>query len=399
MVGFLPSNQSELYIKNEKRTSMNFEPDSPMTEANEIQVDELALLPEEEDDLTFPAPVPTQVVYSGQDFDIHGLVRRLDQGDIVVPQFGIRDQILETANFQRGFVWNRPQMDRFIESLLLGFPIPGIFLVKQTDGRLLVLDGQQRLRTLQHFYSGFFNERTYKLRNVADEFVDLSYDMLSDSQRRALDNSFIQATIVTARPEAGNMEAVYQIFERLNSGGTQLTAHEIRVALFAGPMIDFLEELNVSEDWRSLFGRKNQRIRDQELVARILAFYLDWESYSRPLKGFLNGLLNRNRREVAQDTRSAGELFLEASTILNRLIGAPALRRASRQVNNAWTDALYVGLMKRLADAPISDSAVREAYQKLRADTEYQNWVTGSSADEEQVLGRMKFSIESFAQA
>jgi hypothetical protein len=111
---------------------------------------------EEIEELEEPDPNPEPVSYTGTDFDVEGLVRRLERGDIVIPTFGHLDDSLEieTGRFQRHFVWRRPQMDRFIESLLLGYPIPGIFLVQQADRRYLVLDGQQRLRTLADFYEG-----------------------------------------------------------------------------------------------------------------------------------------------------------------------------------------------------------------------------------------------------
>ena len=122
----------------------------------------------EQEDLLEAESAPQQVTYSGQDFDVEGLVRRLNKQDILIPKFGHEDERITTAGFQRSFVWTRPQMDRFIESLLLGYPIPGIFLVRQADRRYLVLDGQQRLRTLQHFYNGEFADRDFSLSNVTD---------------------------------------------------------------------------------------------------------------------------------------------------------------------------------------------------------------------------------------
>lgn len=103
-------------------------------------------------ELDDPVALTQPISYSGSDFDVEGLVRRLERGDIVVPAFGHRDPSVEAAGFQRNFVWRRAQMDKFIESLLLGFPVPGIVLVQQGDKRYLVLDGQQRLRTLANFY-------------------------------------------------------------------------------------------------------------------------------------------------------------------------------------------------------------------------------------------------------
>ena len=229
-------------------------------------------------------PAPEPVSYSGSDFDVEGLVRRLDRGDILIPTFGHDDDDVETARFQRRFVWSRSQMDRFIESLLLGYPIPGIFLVQQTDKRYLVLDGQQRLRTLAAFYSGVHGNREFALKSVGTPFQNLTYKTLLDDQRRMLDNTFIQATVVKTDGSPGSLDNVYQVFERLNAGGTQLTPHEIRVALYAGPFIEYLTGLNEDENWRDLYGHESPRLRDEELVLRIIALYVEPGTYRRPLK-------------------------------------------------------------------------------------------------------------------
>jgi hypothetical protein len=134
-------------------------------------------------------PDPARVAYTGTDFDVEGLVRRMERGDIVIPTFG-EDSVpidpIETARFQRPFVWSKTQMDRFIESLLLGYPIPGIFLVQQTDRRYLVLDGQQRLRTLAAFYEGIVNKKEFSLQTVATRFKGLTYKKLTNPGRSRL---------------------------------------------------------------------------------------------------------------------------------------------------------------------------------------------------------------------
>jgi hypothetical protein len=374
-----------------------------MTEAWTIddpeQLSDFELSIEEQSDLVEAEAEVASVSYSGQDFDIDGLVRRLNNGDIKIPQFGHEDPSIDSAGFQRSFVWNRSQMDRFLESLLLGYPIPGIFLVRQTDNVFLVLDGQQRLRTLQHFYSGIFKDRTFALKNVAEKFEGLTYKTLPPELRRSLDNAFIQATIVAVSGDSENLDAIYQIFERLNSGGTQLTAHEIRVALFAGQFIDYLQDLNCDDNWRALYGPPNQRIRDQELVARILAMYVDVDEYARPQKTFLNTFVGSNRKSTRPEVLEAGILFRAAARLINEAEGAPALRRASRQVNNAWTDALFVGVMRRLSQTPLTTEEFSEAHQRLREDPTFQKFVTGPSADEELVRGRIAAAINAFRAA
>lgn len=190
-----------------------------------------SLTQEEEADLEAAEPEANPIAYSGQDFDVDGLIRRLNNEDILVPNFGHDDEKIQSAGFQRAFVWRRPQMDKFIESVLLGYPIPGVFLVKQSDARYLVLDGQQRLLTLKFFKDGLYQGREFALKNVQNDLKGLTYKTLPDDLRRIFENTFIQAIVVTSDGSAQSLDSIYQIFERLNSGGTQLTPHEIRVAL------------------------------------------------------------------------------------------------------------------------------------------------------------------------
>jgi Protein of unknown function DUF262 len=219
------------------------------------------------------APLHYGLTSYGADFPVDGLVKRMENGDIVVPTFDpeVDDAKLGLVGFQRDFVWTKSQADRFIESLLLGFPVPGIFLVHGTDGVYLVLDGQQRLRTLQAFYRGVLRDRSFRLQYVQDEFRGLGYDDLDPDARRRLDNSIIHATVVRQDTPSEDQSAIYKIFERLNTGGTLLQPQEIRVALFPGPLVRLLRDLNEEQPWRALVGNRSKRLKDQELILRFFA--------------------------------------------------------------------------------------------------------------------------------
>lgn len=366
-----------------------------------LEPEDLALTPEEVDDLDTAESTITPVSYSGQDFDVDGLVRRLNNHDIVIPRFGIEDPALETAGFQRGFVWTRKQMDRFVESLLLGYPIPGLFLVKQqTDQRYLVLDGQQRLLTLQAFKKGLYRGREFALANVATRFKNLTYEGLTPELRRTFDNAFLQATVVSTDGSPRSLEAVYQIFERLNAGGTQLTPHEIRVALYAGNLISELERLNNQAHWRSLYGeKKNARLRDQELILRILALFIDLDGYARPLKGFLNDFAGKYRDGTAEELRSACSLFEQACQALADGPGPDALRKSSAAVNAARSEAIFVGLMRRIRRAPIEPDQVSRAVGDLAARDDFDAATTRSTADEAVLRNRIRIASEAFSEA
>jgi hypothetical protein len=347
-----------------------------------------------------PDPNPEPVTYSGTDFDVEGLVRRLNRGDIVIPTFGHGDETIELSGFQRRFVWHKPQMDRFVESLLLGYPIPGIFLVLQADKRYLVLDGQQRLRTLQRFYDGTHAGKVFALDDVGDRFKGLTYKTLPDDLRRTLDNTFIQATVVRTDGSAPSLDAVYQVFERLNSGGTLLTAHEIRVALYAGPFIDFLTKLNRAKTWRSLYGTESIRLRDQELVLRALALYVSPGTYKRPLKKYLNDFVAAHRYVEDLDIQVLRSRFEDATALLLEAGGAATLRRGGAQVNAALTEAILVGLMRRLDTPPKPKAArVATAVTRFSNDPDIESTISRATADEESVRKRLAAATKALAAA
>lgn len=371
----------------------------PTDDGDIVDISDRVLSDDELSDLIDPEDSPATVSYTSQDFDIEGLVRRLNAGTLRIPNYGTNDPGVVTAGFQRGFVWTKAQMDRFIESLLLGYPVPAIFLVRQTtNNRMLVLDGQQRLVTLQRFYKGVHAGKVFSLQYVGTDFQGLTYDALDEATKLALDNSYMQATIVVADGSNRLNSVVYQIFERLNAGGTQLTPHEIRVALYAGEFMSYLEELNSNPSWRALYGTPSARIRDQEVILRTLAFYLDASDYSRPLKGFLNDFAARHA-SADEAIRRVGDLFLRACDAILAGPGRGALRRHNTgQVNSAQAEAVLVGVMKAIqSDALVEDLAA--AVAALAEDENFVTATTRSTAGTEAVADRINLATRAFAAA
>ena len=343
-------------------------------------------------------PYTYEMTAYGADYPVDALVSRLTSGDISIPVFGhtIPGSPGQTG-FQRGFVWTRPQADKFIESLLLGLPVPGIFLVKEPSGVLLVLDGHQRLRTLQCFYDGLFAGKEYRLNKVQARFSQLRYKDLIPDDRRRLDNSIIHATVVRQDiPDDGN-SSIYLIFERLNSGGTVLQPQEIRVALYAGPFANLLNKLNDNADWRQLYGIKSKRFKDMELILRFLGLYYHAIDYKRPMKGFLNNYMAKNKN-VAGKTETSLELLFDKTcrTILEHL-GHRAFKPATA-INAAVLDSVMVGVARRIKKSLITDTAAMStAYQGLLRDQEYLLATSRATADEEHVKVRLKKATMAFA--
>jgi len=363
------------------------EEDSPIE--NIAVSDDRTLRDEELLDLIEPEPSPARVTFTTQDMSIDALVKRLNRKSMLVPQFSGQDDLVQVPGFQRGFVWSKAQMDKFIESLLLGYPVPGIFLVKQEDdNRMLILDGQQRLITLQRFYRGLNEGNEFVLKYVGDEFKGLTYETLGEALQFKLDDSYMQATIVAADGSYEVNDSIFQIFERLNSGGTQLTPHEIRVALYAGNLMTSIESINNDPEWRALFGSTSKRIRDHELILRILALYTDSGSYSRPLKTYLNKFARKERKtQMINDPR--GSVFLQACTAINKQVGPRAFKRpSSTQVNTAQAEALTIAVMESLKRGEtLTDLGAR--FDRLIKDDEFLEHTGRATADKDAVDTRL----------
>ena len=353
---------------------------------------------EDLDELSEILPTAFSITSYGADYPVDGLVKRVQGGDIVIPSFSMDpEEGQTTVGFQREFVWKKPQADRFIESLLLGLPVPGIFLVKEPNGKFLVLDGQQRLRTLESFYAGVFEGVEFKLSEVQDQWLRKTYKTLHPDDRRRLDNSIIHATIVRQDEPTEDQSSIYLIFERLNSGGTILQPQEIRVALYHGAFAALLSRLNDNPDWRALYGKKNSRLKDIELILRFLALYFHSGSYRRPMKDFLNRYMAANRKLERQSEADLRGIFESTVRNVRGGIGDRAFRPFG-SVNAAVLDSVMYGIATRLAAGPITDrEAVASRYQELLKTAGYIDAITRATADEESVRARLDASSKAFA--
>lgn len=347
----------------------------------------------EEEDVT---PVVSYDVTSyGSDPEVEVLVNRLRRGDIIIPPF------------QRDYVWKQPEASKFIESLLLGLPVPGVFFATEpSSNKQLVIDGQQRLKTLLFFFDGYFNPRpddktqkVFALTKVQKAFEGKTYKTLEENDRIRLETSIIHATVVkqTAPPEEDT--SLYHIFERLNSGGRRLTDQEMRLALYHGPLIEKLKELNEYSQWRNIFGKVNPRLKDQELILRFFAMWENRDKYERPMGEFLNKYAAANRNAKSAKLNELGSIFCN---VIDAFEASLTVRpfRLTTSLNVAVYDSCMIGLSARILDpakgAP-DPAKIASAYKKLLGQEEYLETVSRSTADDAFVRRRMELAIDHFS--
>jgi uncharacterized protein with ParB-like and HNH nuclease domain len=323
----------------------------------------------------------------GADYPVDALVKRLNSEDVYIPPF------------QRDYIWTLRQASRFIESLLLGLPVPGIFLAREGDSqKLLVIDGHQRLRTLQFFYNVDFKEKGkgFSLMGVQKQFEGKNYKTLSESDRIKLDDSIIHATVVKQEEPSEDQSSIYHIFERLNTGGSLLQPQEIRSCIYYGEFNGLLNELNENEKWRSIYGKPSVRLKDRELILRFFALYFGLNEYKRPMKNFLNSYMGKNRELKINSKEELTTIFNNSIDIIYESMGNKSFRPV-KAINAAVYDAVIVGIATRLSNGKIEDlEAIKEKYESLLSEPEFQEAYKTNTSDEKVVKGRINLAINAF---
>ncbi|WP_409191034.1 DUF262 domain-containing protein [Bradyrhizobium sp. RDM4] len=322
----------------------------------------------------------------GADYTVDTIISRVKSEAFYVP------------TFQRNFVWSQRHASRFVESLLMGLPVPGIFLYKEPGtNKHLVVDGQQRLRTLQYFYEGTFLEKKFRLVGVRPEWEGKTYNELPAPEQLKLDDSIVHATIFQQDEPKDSQKSLYFVFERINSGGIRLSPQEIRNCISDGPVMDAIRVLNDDPNWRAIFGqKKNARLKDQELVLRALAMFAKRDSYQSPMRDFLNDFATSDGVGM-QAIKLLSEQFGEAIKICNEGLGKSAFRPI-RALNAAVYEAVIVGIAERLTQSPqvVNLNSVQNAYDKLLQDQNFLKACVSATATVESVKTRQRLAIAAF---
>lgn len=339
-------------------------------------------------------PATYEVITYPADFTLEGLVSKYRKGSMTVP------------GFQRNYVWNIKQASRLIESFLLGLPVPAIFLF--TDGvnnEQLVIDGQQRLMSVVYYFDGYFGEadksgrrKVFKLTGLNEKspYYNKTYAELENSDQAALNklnDSVLRAFVVKQLTPNGNT-SVYHIFERLNTGGTQLVGQEIRNCVYHGEFNNLLCELNKYDNWRKIFGSipPHKRQKDVELILRFFSFYENGDNYERPIKDFMSNFMRENQHINSEKRKNFEKLFKDTCDKVIESLGERPFHIWSG-LNVAVFDSTFTTLAKLGFKTDL-----KERFTKLKDDETFVKGVRGATADDSIVKLRMALAREYLTQ-
>lgn len=329
------------------------------TDLEFVEEDDTALDPKE------TAAFSEAVLYSS-DWTVQTVISQL-----------INKNIEMNPRFQRRDAWSPGGKGRFIESVILGFPIPQIVLAekKKQRGQFIVLDGKQRLLSLLQFTGNAEGARNGFRLSGLEVRTDLSRKTFSqlekDPARRDDVNAFFNNTIRTVVIRNWpNTNFLHTVFLRLNTGSVKLSPQELRQAMVPGSFSDFIDDTALeSAHVQRLLGRStpDPRMRDVEILVRYLAYRRFLSTYSGRMKEFLDQTCTKlNENWIAEEASVAGDIeqFNAAVDTLINIFGDEGLARkpGSRSFNRAIFDALIF----YAADEEIRESMAAEP-ERIRA--------------------------------
>jgi hypothetical protein len=331
-------------------------------------------------------PIDTLLIRS-ESRTVHDILRRIEKGSFVMD-----------PDFQRDFIWPEDKQSKLVESVLMRIPLPVFYLAEDDEGRMVVVDGLQRLSTFQRFVN---NDLRLKLSDSSELHKKRFSELSPKLQNRVEDCNLLLYVIDAKVPERARLD----IFERVN-GGIPLTRQQMRNCLFMGPATLFLKEEATTDLFLRATGYSlnTETMRDREFVNRFCAFQLlSLDKYRGDMDEFLAQALRRmNNLEPGGLQQLSSGLRKSLANNLT-VFGKHAFRKHSegqdsRSVLNAslW-DVMSTGLShypEHIVESRADD--VRKAFYLLTENNDFMDAITYGTNDMRKVKYRFAATAEMF---
>ncbi|GEK16183.1 DUF262 domain-containing protein [Aliivibrio fischeri] len=285
------------------------------------------------------------VDFDTKEFTIEHLVQKYltgiddDENDIYVPEY------------QREFVWDDIRQSTLIESIVLGLPIPVIFLAEDHDGRLEIVDGSQRIRTIAAFID---DKLTLKGLKKLKHLNDISYSCLPKARQRKIVNTSIRTIVLS---ESANEQVKNDLFERINKGSDLLRNMEKRKGIYSGEFTDFIysytkENKELLNKIAPLSKTVTKRQEHEELVLRFFALVDSFPKY----QNFSLGIISMLDDYMAEKNKNISKVeLINKKKMLDDVLKFVSdnfingfCKKANQGVSRMFFEALSVGVARAL---------------------------------------------------
>lgn len=375
---------------------------------------------EEEQDIGEEAIVEYDITTSPRDLTPANIVDMIDSGIIEIPLF------------QRNYVWDIKKASKLVESLILGLPVPELFFYTEGDDNntYKIIDGQQRFLSIYFFVKGRFpknNASRFMIRKGINEgaaleellpdnriFQDFTLKLSDDSTNHSryhgekfltLDKDtqikfrlrrFLRTVVVRQNKPDDNSSSMFEIFNRLNTGGTPLNAQEIRASLYYCDFYRMLVRLNNQENWRALMGKPTQDLHsnDIELILRSIALLHESETYTPKMVTFLNEFSQKTKMfdsEYIEYLENLFNSFIEACSTL----GERAFFRNNRFSKTLFESVFVAACTNAFTNKILLTGKVdKTSFDELKVDETFVSYLLSGSSSSDNIKGRISRARE-----
>lgn len=344
----------------------------------------------------------------GTDLSFRELISMYDEGD------------LEKPELQRHYVWDKKEASRFIDSILLGLPVPSIFLAKTEDDRRLIVDGYQRVMTVYDYVKrGIFggDGKSFELSKsevINERWRGKTFRELTDAEQRKIRNTPIHAIVFEQKEPKDDDSGMYQIFERINTSGRSLKPQEIRNCVNHGEFNQLLSQLNNNKSWRLLYSPKNEKIdsrmADVELILRLFAFSFiskmeEIKTNQINLVKYLNSFMKRNKDFSIISKEECLDIFNSLMNFFIKTFDLNLFRNGKRDVNNNFSYATKINpaifdsvcaatvfCYKRNKLSDFDNQSLSEKYIELLENENYQSVISQRTTNTENIKERINLA-------
>ncbi|WP_300609878.1 DUF262 domain-containing protein [Trebonia sp.] len=275
------------------------------------------------------------------EYSVELLALKMRDGSFVVPAY------------QRNFTWEEPRKWKFIESVIMGLPIPFLFFWEMPDGELEIVDGSQRLRTLQDFVFGDLRLGDLEQLTALSGFT---FKDLPQSRQKKIVNRSIRGIVLNERADDA---ARLDMFERINTGSKTPRFAEVRRGALAGPFLDLVIELaewDVFVHLAPMSKAQREERQSEELVTRFFAYGDGLEDYHDRPSDFLFAYSKKMNSVFEEDATRADacrQLFMETMQFVNRVFPYGFRKNATgNSTPRARFEAIAIGSRAALEARP-----------------------------------------------
>lgn len=315
-----------------------------------------------------------------RDFPLSTIREMFADGDII-PQ----------PDYQRDYVMDDKRASKLVESLLMGIPIPTVYLCEEHDGTYSVIDGQQRMTSFVRYLNNDF-----ALKGL-EELVELNGKKFKDLDKvyqRMLKSSSLNSIILTKESQ----ELKYEIFARLNQGSLKLKPQELRNCIYRGSFNNLLESIAENNKLLPiLFQEENKRKNYQEYILRFFALrnYLE---YSSSMTKTMNDYMSKHQNDEEKEIDAAKRLFNKTIDIVKQIFGDTAFcvyDRTKQDFVRKFSGPVYDSIIIACSyfdnhDLMSHGDEIRKQVLEVRKNNaEYQDFTYAATGSKNRVIGRI----------